>query len=144
MEALPVRGRRTITEQGLRVPGSLKFDPSGFGDSRCVFTLAHHKASERRLCHAHRIGPVLHKFVAHIRPSQGARDVFRYFVHYSGRSAGGHPHSIPNWMVEAGTPASEMVGNSGSKDERFLVVTPSARRFPARMSTGASWIGAIM
>jgi hypothetical protein len=44
----------------------LKFDPSGFVDSRCVFTLAHHKASELRLCHAHGIAPMVRKFVAHI------------------------------------------------------------------------------
>jgi hypothetical protein len=41
---------------------------------------------------------------------------------------GGHPYSIPNRIVEPGTPASAMVGTSGSKDKRFFVVTPSARK----------------
>lgn len=53
--------------EALRVsPGSLSFDPGGFGDARCVFTLAHHKASELRLCHAHGIASMFHKPVAQI------------------------------------------------------------------------------
>ena len=41
-------------------------------------------------------------------------------------------------------PASAMVGTSGSKEERFLVVTPSARSLPPRISAKASWIGAVV
>ena len=58
-------------------PGSLKFDPSGFGDAPCVFTLAHYKTRELRLRHAHRIGPVFCKSVAYIRRCQRACDVLR-------------------------------------------------------------------
>jgi hypothetical protein len=55
----------------------LRLEPNGFGDARCVFTLAHHKASELRLRHAHRIGPVFCKAVAHLRRRQRACDVPR-------------------------------------------------------------------
>jgi hypothetical protein len=51
--------------------------------------------------------------------------------------AGTHtPYQIGQSKPE--TPAFAIVGTSGSKDERFLVVTPSARSLPARISTRAS------
>ena len=72
---------------GLRVPlsgasycetsGLLRFDPSGFDDTRRAFTLAQNKTRELRLCHAHGIGPMLRKLVAQIGRSQDACDVFR-------------------------------------------------------------------
>ena len=59
----------------------------------------------------------------------------------AGVPAGTHtPYQIGQSKPE--TPASAIVGTSGSKDERFLVVTPSARSLPARISTRASWMGA--
>jgi hypothetical protein len=76
----------------LRASGSLRFDPRGFGDARCVFTLAHHKASELRLCHAHGIAPMLHQPIAQIWGCQRTCDGLRQFVHYSGRSA-------PQWTL---------------------------------------------
>jgi homoserine O-acetyltransferase/O-succinyltransferase len=55
--------------------------------------------------------------------------------------ASGQPLDLSRWYVilpdSIGTPASAMVGTSGNKDERFLVVTPSARRLPERISVKA-------
>jgi hypothetical protein len=68
---------RTISEPRLRAPDSLKFDPSSFGDARSAFTLAHHKASELGLRHAHGITPMLHKPIAQIWRCQCTCDVLR-------------------------------------------------------------------
>jgi hypothetical protein len=46
--------------------GLLRFDPSGFDDTRRAFTLAQNKTRELRLCHAHGISPMLRKLVAQI------------------------------------------------------------------------------
>jgi hypothetical protein len=77
---------------------------------------------ELRLRHAHGIGPVLRELVAHIRRRQGPRDVFRYFIDDAGRGASRHPYSIQIGWLKPGRPASEMVGTSGSRDERFSVL----------------------
>ncbi len=37
----------------------LRFDPSGFDDTRRAFTLGQYEACELRLCHVHRIAPML-------------------------------------------------------------------------------------
>ena len=112
----------------------LVLDPSGFDESGCAFTLALHEARELGPRHVHWLAPVLGDPVAQIRPGEQSSDVIRKLVNHPGRSASRNPYSIPQIeKSNPATPASAIVGASGSKVERRAVLTPNATSVPLRM-----------
>ena len=122
----------------------LGLDLNSLDQSLCAFTLAPHEARELGLGHAHWLSPVLCDPIPDVPPSDYARDILGKLVNDVGGVCAGAQIPYQIRKSNPATPASAIVGTSGSKVDRRAVVTPKGNSLSSLRWVRVIEKGAIM